>query len=85
MESEIIVFTQEGCIYCKKQKEWLSQNNIKYQEKNVDKDDEYRLELLERKIMGVPYTIIRFLEDNEKEVVVSGFDVQKLERLLLEY
>ena len=85
MESEIIVFTQEGCIYCKKQKEWLSQNNIKYQEKNVDKDDEYRLELLERKIMGVPYTIIRFLEDNEKEVVVGGFDVQKLERLLLEY
>ncbi|MBT2259177.1 glutaredoxin family protein [Priestia megaterium] len=85
MESEIIVFTQEGCIYCKKQKEWLSQNNIKYQEKNVDKDDEYRLELLKRKIMGVPYTIIRFLEDNEKEVVVGGFDVQKLERLLLEY
>ncbi|MEG8980442.1 glutaredoxin family protein [Priestia megaterium] len=85
MESEIIVFTQEGCIYCKKQKEWLSQNNIKYQEKNVDKDDEYRLELLKQKIMGVPYTIIRFLEDNEKEVVVGGFDVQKLERLLLEY
>nr|ABS44969.1 P85 [Priestia megaterium] len=85
MESEIIVFTQEGCIYCKKQKEWLSQNNIEYQEKNVDKDDEYRLELLERKIMGVPYTIIRFLEDNEKEVVVGGFDVKKLERLLLEY
>ncbi|MGG0494851.1 glutaredoxin family protein [Priestia megaterium] len=85
MESEIIVFTQEDCIYCKKQKEWLSQNNIEYQEKNVDKDDEYRLELLERKIMGVPYTIIRFPEDNEKEVVVGGFDVQKLERLLLEY
>lgn len=84
MKSEIVVFTQEGCIYCKKQKEWLSKNNIKYQEKNIDQNDEYRLELLERKIMGVPYTIIRFLDEDQKEIVVGGFDVQKLERLLLE-
>ncbi|MGE1115678.1 glutaredoxin family protein [Priestia megaterium] len=79
MKLEIVIFTQEGCIHCKRQKEWFSQNNIDYREKRINKSD---LMFSKRKITGTPYTVVKFLDDTE--IVVEGFNLQKLERILLE-
>ncbi|GED04403.1 MULTISPECIES: glutaredoxin family protein [Bacillus subtilis group] len=82
MKKNIIVFTAASCIFCKKQKEWLDEHSIDYLEKKVEVE-KHKQELLERKVLGVPYTVIIF-EGEQKEVTVAGFNPNKLESLLLE-
>lgn len=82
MKSSIVVYTAAGCGFCKKQKEWLAKYSIEYEEKDVE-IEEYRQELLARKALGVPYTVIN-IEGEPNEVTVAGFNVNKLESFLLE-
>ncbi|MGY0431649.1 glutaredoxin family protein [Bacillus rugosus] len=81
MKPNIIVFTAANCIFCKKQKEWLDKHSFEYLEKKVEVE-KHKRELLERKVLGVPFTIITF-EREPKEITVAGFNVNKLESLLL--
>lgn len=56
-------------------KEFLSQNKIYYEEKNISTDPQARLELQRRNISGVPAFIIG-------EDAVVGLDKEKILRLV---
>jgi len=56
-------------------KEFLSQNKIHFEEKNISLDDQARLELQRRNISGVPAFLIG-------EEVVVGLDKEKLLKLV---
>jgi len=62
-------------MFCGKVKEFLSQNNIAYLERNIAADETALAELEQLGYMTTPVTLI----DGE---VVFGFDRPKLERLL---
>ena len=62
-------------MFCGKVKEFLSQNNIAFTERNIAADDAALAELEQLGYMTTPVTVI----DDE---VVVGFDRPKLERLL---
>ena len=62
-------------MFCAKVKEFLSQNNIAFTERNIAADETALTELEQLGYMTTPVTVI----DDE---VVVGFDRPKLERLL---
>jgi len=62
-------------VFCAKVKEFLSQNNIAFTERNIAADETALTELEQLGYMTTPVTVI----DGE---VVVGFDRPKLERLL---
>ena len=62
-------------MFCGKVKEFLSQNNIAFTERNIAADETALTELEQLGYMTTPVTVI----DGE---VVVGFDRPKLERLL---
>ncbi len=62
-------------MFCGKVKEFLSQNNIAFTERNIAADETALTELEQLGYMTTPVTLI----DGE---VVVGFDRPKLERLL---
>jgi glutaredoxin len=64
-------------MFCGKVKEFLSQNKIAYTERNVAADETALTEVEKLGYMTTPVTVI----DGE---VVVGFDLPKLERLLLQ-
>ncbi|MGG0026831.1 glutaredoxin domain-containing protein [Bacillus safensis subsp. osmophilus] len=82
MNPKVVIYTAEGCSFCIKQKEWLDNHSIEYKEKKVE-FEKNRQELLEKKVLGVPYTVIK-IEDEPNEITVAGFKLNKLECLLLE-
>ena len=63
-------------MFCRKVKEFLSQNKIEYTERNIVADETALTELEKLGYMTTPLTVI----DGE---VVVGFDRGKLENLLL--
>ena len=62
-------------MFCKRTKEFLSQQGIEFEERNVSQDDAALDELQWRGLMTTPVTLI----DGE---VVMGFDRAKLVKLL---
>ncbi len=73
---KVVVFTSNTCPHCNTAKEYLSEKNIEFEERNVQTDPQARKELMKRKIMGVPAIFV-------DEDVVVGFDKNKLDELLL--
>ncbi|MCM8709471.1 glutaredoxin family protein [Clostridium sp. SYSU_GA19001] len=70
----VIVYTSNNCIYCSQAKEYLKENGVAYQERNIQEPN-YRKELMAMKIMSVPVLKI----DDE---VVVGFNREKIDSLL---
>ncbi len=64
-------------MFCDRTKEFLSQRNIEFEEKNIAADSAALDELQELGYMTTPVTLV----DGE---VVVGFDKEKLETLLAE-
>ena len=62
-------------MFCKRTKEFLSQQGIEFEERDVSQDDAAPDELQQRGLMTTPVTLI----DGE---VVVGFDRAKLVKLL---
>jgi thioredoxin reductase (NADPH) len=62
-------------MFCNKVKEFLSQNNVQFEERNVAADPAALTELENLGIMTTPVTFV----DGE---VVVGYDVRKLSELL---
>lgn len=72
----IIVYTAEGCPWCKKTKEFLKEHNIKYNEIDVGKDENAAKEMVKKSgHMGVPV-----IDVNGK--IIVGFDEEKLRETL---
>ncbi|CEH29673.1 FAD-dependent oxidoreductase [Aneurinibacillus migulanus] len=75
MDNNVIVYTSQGCPYCKKVKEQLTAWGIQFDERNVSENYEYFEELQQKKIFGTPATYI-----NGK--LVLGFQEAKMKKLL---
>jgi len=73
---KVIVYSTPTCPYCTMAKDYLSDNKVEYEEKDVSVDEKAREEMTEKSgQMGVPVI------DVEGEMVM-GFDKEKLAKLL---
>lgn len=73
----LTIYTSNNCPHCQSLKQYLTDNNHSYEERNVsDKDN--RLELMSLGFMSVPVTV-----HPQTNVAVEGFDVTALEEMIL--
>lgn len=72
---KVLVYTSDTCPYCVAAKEFLSENNVEFEERNVTSSEAARNELIEKGYRGVPVIVV-----GEEEIV--GFDKNKLTSLL---
>ncbi|MDF2724961.1 MAG: NrdH-redoxin [Paenibacillus sp.] len=56
--SEAIVYSSTNCHYCKQLKQYLSDQQIPYEERNIDTSAEYAAQLQAMGLMSVPVTVI---------------------------
>ncbi|WP_139491873.1 glutaredoxin family protein [Brevibacillus dissolubilis] len=56
--TKAIVYSSTTCNFCKQVKTYLEENNIPYEERNIDLNDQYGQELHDLGIMSVPLTVI---------------------------
>ena len=74
--ADVTIYTTPTCVYCKAAKEFFTENNIEYEEKDVSKDEQARDAMVEKSgQLGVPVIEI-------KGSIVVGFDEAKLSELL---
>ncbi len=79
--SKITIYSTATCVYCKMLKDYLSKNNIAYEEKRADTDQKLVQELYEKSgQLGVPFTVIE--NDDKTTVNVLGFDKPKIDMAL---
>ena len=76
MEKNIEVFTSPTCPYCVALKDFLTENNIEYKERNITEDEKAREELVEKS--GQMHIPVTFIDDK----VIVGFDEDELKKEL---
>lgn len=74
---DIIVFSNSNCRFCLQQKEWMSENKITFQEKNIINPEHYE-EFLKHNVQGVPLTIIKSGDRVQK---IRGFNEKELKKI----
>lgn len=72
---KVQVYSSDTCPYCVAVKNFLKENNVEFEERNISQDDSARNELISKGYRGVPVIVI-----GDEEVV--GFDQPKLKELL---
>lgn len=72
---KVVLYSSSTCPYCHLAADYLKENNVAFEEKNISVDDEARKFLVKNKIMGVPAIYV-------DEELVMGFDKEKLNELL---
>ncbi len=74
--TKVIVYGTPTCPWCDRVKEFLKENNVKFEYINVAEDKEKAQEMVEKSgQMGVPVT------DIDGEIII-GFDQDKIKELL---
>lgn len=73
---EIIVYSQSHCGYCVKQKEFLIENRIEFEERDINQNKEYFDEFKSLGGFGTPFTVKK--ENGEIVSKISGFIKDKL-------
>lgn len=76
MSKKVIVYSQPGCVPCRRMKEFLSQKKIEFTERDVSTDEAALQELVGLGYMTTPVIVV----DGE---AIAGFDSIRLESLLL--
>jgi len=78
---QLILYSSHTCPYCTMEKNWLDQNEVKYELKYVDEDQEAAISLVQRSGQrGVPVTEVIY--DNDESEFVVGFDRGKLTQVI---
>ncbi|MBD3249432.1 NrdH-redoxin [Candidatus Woesearchaeota archaeon] len=73
---KVKIYTTPTCPWCKKTKEFLKENNVEFEEKDISSDQDAQKEMIEKSgQMGVPVI------DIEGEIV-TGYDPDKLKELI---
>lgn len=72
---DVIMFTAQSCASCKKAKNFLFQNKVQFEQKDINVDANAREELQRRNISGVPTFLIG-------EDYVTGFEPAKILKLI---
>ena len=77
MENKVIIYSTPTCVYCKAAKEFFTENNVEYIEKNVAEDMEAQQEMIQKSggQMAVPV-----IDVNGN--ITIGFDKGKLSEQL---
>lgn len=73
--SDVIVYTTDTCPYCTMMVDFLTRNDIPFEERNVTKQPEYVQELAELRTAGVPTSVV-----NGETVV--GYQPQRILELI---
>ncbi|MFA5010219.1 MAG: glutaredoxin domain-containing protein [Patescibacteria group bacterium] len=79
------IFSTPTCHYCHLLKNWLTENNIPYEVRDVATDLEARkLMVSKSQQMGVPVSLIEVVDDTGKTVehVVVGFAQMQIGKLI---
>jgi len=75
-QPKVVVFSTPTCSWCKRLKDYLKKNKIKFKDVDVSKDSAGARDMFRRTgQQGVPVTLI-----NNKSVI--GFDKGKIDKLL---
>ena len=74
-EHTVVVYSQPGCMNCTKVKEYFSQKDIKYTERNIASEPAAIYDMRKLGIMTLPLTLIN-------GEAVTGFNQEKLDELL---
>lgn len=72
---DVIMFTAQNCSSCKKAKNFLFQNSIQFDQKDINIDAKARAQLERRNIRGVPTFLIG-------KDFVTGFDPTRILKLI---
>ncbi len=73
---KVIVYSTEACPWCRVAKDFLKENNIEFESKDVAEDEAARNELLEKSgRMGVPVLDI-------DGTIIVGFNQEAIEKAL---
>lgn len=70
----VVVYTSNTCTYCAQAKEYLKENGITFEERNI-KEPTFRKEL-----MGMGYMSVPVIKIDEEPIL--GFDKAKIDSLL---
>ena len=74
--ANVIVYSTPDCPWCTKAKEFLEQNNVEFEAKNVVEDHDAQHEMLDKSgQMGVPVLDI-------DGTIIVGFDVERIKQAL---
>jgi len=76
--AQAIVYTSNTCGYCKQLKSYLEEQNIPYEERNIDESETCREELGRLGIMSVPLTLI-----GDKQIL--GFNPARIQKALTSF
>ena len=79
---EVIVYSSNGCGFCIKQKEFLTEKGIVFEERDVNNSDQFYQEFKDLGGAGVPLTIVK--EAGEIVSTVTGFNREELSKVLLQ-
>jgi|GEM_PF-4951705 len=67
----VVLYSDDNCFYCQKQKKWFDEQNVEFDERNISK------EVQQLGAVGVPFTVIY----KEYETVkISGLNYKKLKK-----
>ncbi len=75
--SDVIVYSSTNCPYCAQLKKYLTEQNVAYEERNIDLNDAYGEELHNMGMMSLPVTVIG-------EHKILGMNVTRLKKALAE-
>ncbi|NBG87417.1 glutaredoxin family protein [Isachenkonia alkalipeptolytica] len=75
MAKKVVIYTSNTCPHCHTAKDYLIENNVEFEERNVQKSPDARKELMDKGIMAVPVIQI-------EEELITGFDKDRVDELL---
>lgn len=79
---EVIVYSSNGCGFCTKQKKFLKEKGIVFEEREVNTNEQYFQEFEELGGSGVPLTIVK--EAGETVSTIIGFNREELSKILIQ-
>lgn len=74
-EQNIIVYSRNFCPHCVQVKKYLTENNVQFEERNVDANEAYMEELFNMGMRAVPVTVVG-------EQKILGFNATQLKSVL---
>ncbi|GAA0504504.1 hypothetical protein GCM10008986_35060 [Salinibacillus aidingensis] len=80
ISGDVTVYTNPNCGFCHKQINWMKNNGIEFNEKNIKENEQYRSEFFNLGGRGTPFSIIKTDSGYEH---IRGFNIQMLTDLLL--
>lgn len=73
--SKAIVYSSTSCHYCAQLKQYLNDQDISYEERNIDTSGQYAKELEDMGLMSVPVTVIG-------EMRIMGLNPSRIKKAL---